>query len=232
MSLVEWAFAALVVIGLPVRAWRDRHAPFRPPGRRFLVEKLLLTAVLAALLWRRGVQWRAIAVHTSSIPIFLNQVAISVAVVIAPDAIAAFRLARRAVPPHLLPAPDPVFRDVLAGRQSVGSFLAVAAVSATWEELCFRATPLVLVPRTAAGIAFGVMAASLAFGMQHVRSGRRAIAYTFTYGVVFSILYIATGNLMAIVIAHAAGNVLSGLHWAPRIERLRQRGTGRRVFVG
>ena len=32
-------------------------------------------------------------------------------------------------------------------------------------------------------------------------------------------LYLATGNLIAVMIAHAAGNILAPTQWAPRIER-------------
>jgi membrane protease YdiL (CAAX protease family) len=95
-------------------------------------------------------------------------------------------------------------------------------VGAVWEELCFRAAFLLLVPRTTAGLALGIAAGSFLFGVQHLRNGLRRAAYSCAYGVMFSVLYVLTGNLVAVIVAHAAGNILSGLQWTPRLERARQ----------
>jgi membrane protease YdiL (CAAX protease family) len=79
-----------------------------------------------------------------------------------------------------------------------------------------------LVPRTTAGVLVGMVCGSLLFGATHLRNGRTGMAYATGFGVMFSILYIITDNLIAVIVAHAAGNVLTVAQWAPRIEQARR----------
>jgi membrane protease YdiL (CAAX protease family) len=100
-------------------------------------------------------------------------------------------------------------------------FVAAMLVGAVWEELCFRATVLAIVQHTPAGLLLGIAAGSVVFGAQHLRNGVRRAAYACGFGAMFALLYVLTGNLVAVVTAHAAGNILGALQWTPQLERVR-----------
>jgi membrane protease YdiL (CAAX protease family) len=73
----------------------------------------------------------------------------------------------------------------------------------------------------------------LVFGMQHLRSGPSAFAHSTGFGIEFSLLFLATGNLWAVMIAHATGNLLTVWRWAPKIEKARQSALQRvPIFLG
>lgn len=230
--MIELAFGCWVAVAMPLRAWRRRRRAAPRRADTYLLETLLLIGVLGWILWRRDVPLQAIGLAVDSWRAFVLDLAICLLVVAGPDAWFAWRIATT---PRTgtLPDPDPIFTDVLAGRQAMRSFIAVTLVGAVWEELCFRAAVLLLVPRTPAGLLLGIGAGSLVFGAQHLRSGVRRAAYACGYGVMFSILFVATGNLVAVIVAHAAGNILSGLQWTPHLERLRQRAApSSSIFIG
>jgi hypothetical protein len=68
----------------------------------------------------------------------------------------------------------------------------------------------------------------LLFGAQDRRNGRAGFAYSSWFGLLFSLLYLTTGDLIAVTIAHALGNILAVVLWAPRIERSRRAAAPRR----
>lgn len=230
--IIEAAFGSVVVVGMPLRAWlrRVRAAPVR--FDRYVIETVGLIGVLAWILWRRDIPLRALGLAIESYRDFALDLALCLLVVVGPDATARHIVARTSRVDGL-PEPDPLVRDVLAGRHAVRSFVAAMVVGAIWEELCFRATLFLLVPQTPGGLLLGTAAGSLVFGAQHLRSGVRRASYACGYGVMFSVLYIATANLVAVMIAHAAGNLLSALRWTPHLERLRrQAAPTSSIFIG
>ena len=229
--MIETLFALVVLVALPVRAWRryQRSAPPTPTAR-YLLETLLLIGVLAVLLWRREVPLDAIGLRPESVPRFLVDLVVCVGVVVGLDLWSFRRQSRRirraaahpALRASILQAPGGACVDVLAAGRGLWAFVAVTSVGAVWEELCFRATVFLLVPATPAGVLLGIVGGSLAFGAQHLRNGPSGMAYPCFFGVLFSLLYLATGDLVAVIVAHAAGNILAAAQWAPRIERARQ----------
>ena len=64
------------------------------------------------------------------------------------------------------------------------------------------------------------------------RNGRAGFGYATSFGVLFALLYLATGNLVAVIVAHGAGNLLAATQWAPRIERARQAVRREAMFLG
>lgn len=232
--MLEGLFAAIVFIAMPLRAWRRRIRGAPRRIARYGVETLLLTGVLAFLLWRNGAALRDIGLSVDSAAIFILEIVTCLAVVAGPDAWAAWRIATAVQPLNRLPDVDPAFEELAAGRQRRAPFVAVMAVGAVWEELCFRATVMLLVPQTFGGLLLGVAGGSLLFGAQHLRNGIARAILASGYGVLFALLYLITGNLVAVIVAHAAGNILAGLQWTPRIEQMRRR-TGTpapSIFVG
>lgn len=101
-------------------------------------------------------------------------------------------------------------RDVLAGHPRDGASLSTLTVAAAvGEELLFRGA---LLPTIAAheGTLVGVITSSVAFGLLHAPWSRRMIPWTVmatAMGVVFSALYLATGEVLAPVVAHAVVNL-------------------------
>jgi membrane protease YdiL (CAAX protease family) len=224
--VLEALFACVVGIALPARAWRRfrRRSPPAPAGR-YLLETLLLTGVLAALLWRRGVPLEALGLEPRGSLRFVAEALVCLAVVVGLDAWSVWRIKRSlraGVVASSAPSGAPVFDDTLAAGRVPQSFLWVTTVGAVWEELCFRATALLLVPRTSLGLTFGILLSSLIFGAQHLRNGWPGLIHASRYGLLFSLLYVAGHNLIAVIIAHAVGNFLAAVWWAPQVERARR----------
>ena len=220
--VAEALFAAVLTIGLPLRAWR-RYRRGAPPvsNARYIIETSLLIGILSLLLWHNGVSVRALGLKRLS-PRWLGEVAVCLGVVAGTDWWMAEKRVRQIRNSQAVAAPTGLAADALAGSRAGGSYIAVLLVGATWEELCFRAAIFALLPHSAAGIVLGVIAGSLAFGAQHLRNGPPGMMYSTGFGVVFALLFLATGNLCAVVAAHAGGNLLTAFRWAPQIERARQ----------
>jgi membrane protease YdiL (CAAX protease family) len=225
--ILEALVAGLVAVAWPVRAWRRHQRGAGPaPARVYIAETAALTATLAALLWRRGVPLDALGLRVDSAARFVADTAICLAVVVGLDLWLTWRLMRRIreIAPSL--GEDRVFGDTLSHRPALGSFAAVAIVGATWEELCFRAVVFLLMPATAIGRLIGTVVGSALFGAQHLRNGRQGFSYAAGFGVLFSVLYLVTGDLVAVILSHAIGNILAVAQWTPWVERARARALG------
>lgn len=97
---------------------------------------------------------------------------------------------------------------VLALAGQPAALVAVALSAAVGEEVLFRGAVL---PTLAAhvGPALAVILSSLVFGLLHVPGNRRLVPWTLTacaMGVVFALLYVATGEVLAPIAAHAVIN--------------------------
>lgn len=94
------------------------------------------------------------------------------------------------------------------------SVLWLAIASATGEELLFRgAIQSGLVDH--GGLAQGLALTSLLFGAMHVPANRRLVPWTLmamVMGVVFGLLYVWTGEILAPLLAHAVVNY-ANLHF-------------------
>jgi membrane protease YdiL (CAAX protease family) len=225
--IFEVLFAGLVAVAWPVRAWRRHRRGTGPtPAPVYIAETATLAATLAALLWRRGVPLDALGLRVDSAAQLVADTAICLAVVVGLDLWLTWRLMRRIreIAPSL--SEDRVFGDTLSHRPALGSFTAVAVVGAIWEELCFRAAVFLLIPATVIGRLLGTVVGSALFGAQHLRNGRQGFSYAAGFGVLFSALYLATGDLAAVILAHAIGNILAAAQWTPWVERARARAIG------
>jgi len=236
--LPEVVFALIVVVALPVRAWRRhrRKAPPSPPGR-YVLETSLLIAALSGLLWRHGVPLAALGLQPVSTLRFAMDLAICLTPIIGLDVLSvhlAIRQMRNTSAPSIATSETSgVVGDALAGRQNLASFIPVAVVGAVWEELCFRGIIFMFSPRTLAWLAAGTVSSSLLFGLQHLRNGAAGVAYSSFYGLLFACLYLATGDLVAVMVTHAAGNIFATVYGAPRIARIRrQQALRTAVFLG
>lgn len=88
-----------------------------------------------------------------------------------------------------------------------GSLLLVSLFSGVGEEVFFRG---------AVQQEFGLVAASVAFGVVHVGPDRRYLFWTgwaVLAGFLFGALYDVTGGLLAPILAHAAHNAATLLLW-------------------
>jgi membrane protease YdiL (CAAX protease family) len=231
----ELLFAALVVVGLPARAWRryQRRQAAASTGR-YIVETLTLTSMLGVLLARRHVPWHAIGLPPASLSRFVVDAAVCVGIVLAIDGWSTWRAVRTLRRHGAAIPPTPALAvDTLRNRRSIGRFAAVAIVGAVWEELCFRASWFLLVPHTGLLLPLTIASGAVVFGLQHLRTGVAGFAYACGFAVMFSLLYLATADLIAVVIAHAVGNILAVVYWAPRIEHARGELTRQEpIFVG
>jgi membrane protease YdiL (CAAX protease family) len=232
--LFELLFAGVVIIAMPIRAWRRYRRQAGPaPAPRYILETLLLTGMLSALLWRRNIPFETLGLSTDLSARWLRDLAICLLVIVAPDVWMVWRATRRSRKAVAPPAPQGLAADALRLRGRSASVVAVIVVGAVWEELFFRGAVFALAPHTPGGVAAGIIGGSLAFGAQHLRNGPSGMIHSMTFGVIFALLFVVTGNLWAVMIAHAVGNLLAAWQWAPRIEMARQRSLRRApTFLG
>ena len=95
----------------------------------------------------------------------------------------------------------------LIDRADRTGLILVAIFSGVGEEVFFRG---------AVQQEFGIVVASVAFGLAHIGPDRRYLlwgAWAVFAGVVFGLLFQATGGLLAPVTAHAAHNAATLLIW-------------------
>jgi membrane protease YdiL (CAAX protease family) len=234
--MLEILFALIVVVFLPVRAWR-RYKRRRPPTAAsiYILETALLTGALAGLLWRNAVPLQAIGIQSILTLRFVIDLSVCLTTVIGLDLLtlwlARYQLRRGSVATSS--ETSGVYADAAKSGRTLHSFIPLTIIGAIWEELCFRAAILLLVPRTLPGLIFAVLGGSLLFGLQHLRNGVPGVVYSFFYGVMFSCLYLATRDLIAVIVAHVAGNLFVAVYGASRIEQLRREAPQQApVFLG
>ena len=95
----------------------------------------------------------------------------------------------------------------LVDGAKVGSLVLVSVFSGVGEETFFRG---------AVQQEFGLVAASLVFGLVHVGPDRRYLVWTVwavMAGFLFGVLYEITGGLLAPIFAHSAHNAATLLLW-------------------
>lgn len=115
--------------------------------------------------------------------------------------LAAYRLV-----PLLRRLADELAPNLVDGADRAGLVL-VAVFSGIGEEAFFRG---------AVQQEFGIVVASLVFGLAHIGPDRRYLIWTLwavLAGVVFGLLFQTTGGLLAPVVAHAAHNAATLLIW-------------------
>lgn len=238
--VLEIALAATVVVFLPLRGWvRYQRKAASSRALIYLLETMVLTAALVWLLYRHGITLQAIGIRPIFTTSFLVDLIICATVVIGSDVIS-LQLAARQIEKQqqvlrvATSEMSGVFTDALDGGHRLASFVPVVFVGAIWEELCFRGTLFLLIPRTSVVLLLaGIMAGSLLFGSQHLRNGPQAMMYSTFYGLLFSCLYLATNDLIAVTIAHAAGNLFAATYGARRIAHVRQKAMVKAsIFVG
>ncbi len=120
-------------------------------------------------------------------------------------------VAYRLVPP-LRRLADELAPNLVDGADRAGLVL-VAVFSGVGEEAFFRG---------AVQQEFGIVVASVVFGLAHVGPDRRYLIWTLwavLAGVVFGLLFQTTGGLLAPVAAHAAHNAATLLIWKRSRDR-------------
>lgn len=88
-----------------------------------------------------------------------------------------------------------------------GNLILVSLFSGVGEEVLFRG---------AVQQEFGLLVASILFGVVHVGPDRRYLlwsAWALVAGLIFGVLYEVTGGLLAPILAHAAHNAATLLLW-------------------
>lgn len=99
--------------------------------------------------------------------------------------------------------------------------LLICAISATWEEVFYRAVPWLLLDEYGYLIqTLGLSFLSLIFGLQHIRNGAQQVACTTFFGLFFSLCYIITQSIFAVVFAHAVGNIFVIFAAYPQLKRV------------
>ncbi len=124
---------------------------------------------------------------------------------------------------------DETLRELLAPDSAVGwlvLLLGVLPIIAVFEEFLFRAA-LIGVPAAGFGLSPWLLAvgSSIAFALGHGMQGSVGVVVTGLLGFVLAALFIVTGSLLVVVVAHYLVNALEfvvheglGFEWAETLE--------------
>lgn len=104
--------------------------------------------------------------------------------------------------------------DMVKTRRDLLLFLCSALYAGGFKEELQRAFILTRFRSHLGGVSAGLVIWSLAFGAGHYVQGLQGIAVASVYGMLFGILYIVRGSLIAPIVAHAVYDVLALLgYW-------------------
>jgi uncharacterized protein len=182
-----------------VQTTPQRFPKGRPVGPRFVRFAALFygSLTVAAVLWSglRGLDLRFFG-YSAALSTLLGALAATVSLgLLAYRLLPVLREIARELAPRLVDG---------AGR---GSLALVALFSGVGEETFFRG----VIQQE-----FGLLIASLVFGLVHVGPDRRYLVWTawaVLAGFVFGVLYEVTGGLLAPVLAHSGHNAATLLLW-------------------
>jgi uncharacterized protein len=183
-----------------------QHALLSPAGRRAVGPRFVsFAAVFYGLLTVAGAVWCGL--RGFGLPVFGPGPATGLALGLATAAVTVSLslLAYRLIPITRKLAEE--LAPSLVDRADRPGLVLVAFFSGIGEEVFFRG---------AVQQEFGILIAALAFGLAHVGPDRRYLLWTawaVVAGVVFGLLFEATGGLLAPVTAHALHNAATLLIW-------------------
>lgn len=183
-----------------------QRSPFGPAGRRAVGPRLVsLAAVFYGLLAVVAALWCGL--RGMELPLLGPSPAAGLALglVTALGTVSLSLLTYRLVPITRKLAEE-LAPSLVDGADRSGLVL-IAVFSGVGEEVFFRG---------AVQQEFGILIGSVAFGLAHVGPDRRYLLWTawaVLAGLVFGLLFEATGGLLAPVVAHAAHNAATLLIW-------------------
>ena len=213
------AYALLVVVAIPAVEWSRvrRGMPLRSV-RVSLARMVLLSTGLLLVLRVNDVPLEAVGLSIGAPASFLFATTLCTGVVIGLD-IASFAVARAAFERGSLAASAAVVQQIPSGHD-IPWFALLCVISAFWEELFFRGVALGLFERSTWPVVLG--ASAIIFALHHLGRGRVGAIYSFCYALLFSALYLVTGNLISVMIAHAAGNLFTSTYTARRLRAMQR----------
>ncbi|MBK8545452.1 MAG: CPBP family intramembrane metalloprotease [Caulobacteraceae bacterium] len=106
-----------------------------------------------------------------------------------------------------------------ATRTELALTIVTILVAAAWEELFYRGVLLALMTSAGLPISAAAIAAAALFGMQHLARGAAGAWYATLFGLIYTSLYLASGSLVPVIAAHAAGNLFTLFYIFPRLEK-------------
>ena len=89
-------------------------------------------------------------------------------------------------------------------------FVPVAITAGVWEELLYRGFLIWFLAPTA-GLIGAVLVSSAIFGLGHAYQGWRGVLTTALVGLIFAVLYVASGSLWWLMLAHAMVDIYGGI---------------------
>lgn len=214
MTKVLEAFLIFGVTVLPLaKVWRTHNALRRFQIVAYLFEKVFLLASVFLVVRLNSIPLRNVGFFWPLPRELFFHLSVTMGVIFGLEAVALAaarkNFARTSV------------ADVSASRpQGILAILAVCSVGAVWEELCFRGVPRYLAGHKPGWILIALIGSSIVFAWQHISLGLQGVGFAAFYGIVFFLLFLATGDLTAVMVAHAAGNVFTLTYGAKRHRQL------------
>lgn len=211
------AYVLIVVLVLPLRSLaRRRRNAVAPSVISRSIEATVLLVGLVSLLWAQGYSAAEFGLDVSFGRHAFAALCSATLFVAADYLFVSWHLARGGETLQLVQSLEASF--AAPDRNRSGGLVVYFALGAAWEEVCFRAVPVALAgPSTDHRVGM-LVAANVAFALQHLRSGATGVLYSFGFGAAYGVTYIVSGSLPAVILAHACGNIAAMLFTAKRLR--------------
>jgi membrane protease YdiL (CAAX protease family) len=92
-------------------------------------------------------------------------------------------------------------------------------LSGLWEELFFRGIVFYLLTQMHYPLPIVVLVSNFLFALYHFSNGLAQIVYSFFFGLIFSMIFVISGSLIATTISHIAGNLFVLLITVPQLQK-------------
>lgn len=168
-------------------------------------DALLVLALMATFLWRRGESFRQLCLGGATV---WREAVLGVALVIPiTGAVMALVLGVRALWPFLRNVPVNPLAAIMADPALVLPFAVLAVLSGGVREEIQRAFQLHRLTPTIVPPWLALLVTSAAFGAGHVLQGRDVALATFVLGACWGALWLGRGSIIAAAVCHALFNL-------------------------
>lgn len=103
-------------------------------------------------------------------------------------------------------------------RREQKVYIAVAITAEICEEFLYRGWLMQLFGAGLGSIWFGLVVSSVAFGLAHMYQGRTGVIGTGVLGLLFGLIFLASGSLLPGQVLHAAIDIINGIALGKRLR--------------
>lgn len=106
----------------------------------------------------------------------------------------------------------------IPGRNKIAVII-ISVCAGVWEEILFRGLLFYYLEKAGFPMIIIFLISSLLFAINHYSAGRAQMIYSFFFGLIYCLIYFLTGNIIAAILSHIAGNLFVFLVSIPMLRK-------------